>query len=219
MAAGVSGDTISAARHFKMIWSDARANLLRGDGDRRLRPQRRRPGALIDAIGRFPHDRRFGFIPPPASLRCRHIRQADHRHGFDRVIIYEDAYAALTAKSSPLMPGIETAAGHRDFRGGEFRDQGVSMLRTEPSGRSGGAPARLYPAVYRGYPVARLQPPCGCESTVINHLAGTASRWRDAAERPGDPGSDPFRTVAEQRLLLWKSDDLDFSRRPHIKMH
>ena len=82
-------------RHGKGARPLQRAGDPRGDGDRRLRAQRRRPGGLDRGRwSKFPHQRRTCVYTTAGDRRdCDMIRQGQLLgEAFDRVILYEDHY-------------------------------------------------------------------------------------------------------------------------------
>ncbi len=95
--------------------------------------------ALIDAIGRFPHDRRFVVYTAAGDRRDTDIiRQAEIiGNGFDRVIIYEDKCTRGRPDGEVITlmrQGLSNATRATEIfeTRGEFRaiEAGLSMLRT-----------------------------------------------------------------------------------------
>jgi cyanophycin synthetase len=141
--------------------------------------------ALIDAISRFPHDRRFVVYTAAGDRRDSDIiRQAEIiGNGFDHVIIYEDKCTRGRPDGEVITlmrQGLNNATRVTEIfeTRGEFRaiEAGLSMLHTgdlilvqadqvEPSL----AFIQKFIASNPGNPAAAAS--CGCDSTVINRMA------------------------------------------------
>jgi cyanophycin synthetase len=165
--------------------------------------------ALIEAISRFPHERRLVVYTAAGDRRDSDIiRQAEIiGNGFDHVIIYEDQCTRGRpdgAVITLMRQGLDNAARVSEIfeTRGEFRaiESGLSMLRTgdlilvqadqvEPSL----AFIQNFIASNPGGIAAPTS--CGCNTTVINRLPTNGQP--SGATLPGDAGSPMPHTAPE----------------------
>ncbi len=172
--------------------------------------------ALIDAISRFPHDRRFVVYTAAGDRRDSDIiRQAEIiGNGFDRVIIYEDKCTRgrpdgeVVALMRKGLSGATRVADIFETRG-EFRaiEAGLTMLRAgdlilvqadqvEPS------LAFIEQFIATNAPRTGSDPAaCGCDSPTSRSSAGTGSNGQATDVSPpngvdGHPGILPISATA-----------------------
>jgi cyanophycin synthetase len=205
-AAGVSGDTIRTALatfNNDSRKTPARFNLHSYAGATVIVDYGHNADALvalIDAIGRFPHDRRFVVYTAAGDRRNADIiRQAEIiGNGFDRVIIYEDKCTRGRPDGEVITlmrQGLNRAARVSEIfeTRGEFRaiEAGLSMLRAgdlilvqadqvEPS-------LAFIQEFIAANPGGRgVSTVCDCETTVIDRLAAKGAIGGEQSN--GQPG-------------------------------